>query len=67
MYNPNKNIEKTKYLKTITKSEEEMTIKENIAMYTFPFEIQFIDDNNTNKFDIKFESKNNILYLKKVL
>ena len=66
LYNPNKSIEKTKYLKTITKSEEEMTIKENIAMYTFPFEIQFIDDNNTNKFDIKFESKNNILYLKNI-
>ena len=66
LYNPNKNIERRKYLKTITKSEEEMTIKENITMYTFPFEIQFLDDDNSNKFDIKFETKNNTLYLKNI-
>ena len=66
LYNPNKNIERMKYLKTITKSEEELTLKENITMYTYPFEIQFLDDSKSNKFGIKFESKNNTLYLKNI-
>ncbi len=66
LYNPNKNIERVKYLKTINKSEEELSIKENISMYTFPFEIKFIDDEKSNKFDLIFERKDNILFLKNI-
>ena len=66
LYNPNKNIERVKYLKTINKSEEELSIKENISMYTFPFEIKFVDDEKFDKFDLIFERKNNVLFLKNI-
>ena len=66
LYNPNKNIERLKYLKTINKSEQDMSIKENITMYTFPFEIQFVDDEKSGAFDLVFEKKKNILYLKNI-
>ena len=66
LYNPNKNIERTKYLKTINKSEQELSIKENISMYTYPFEIKFLENEKSNKFDLMFERKSNVLYLKNI-
>ena len=62
LYNPNKNFERVKYLKTINKSELDLSNKENISMYTFPFEIKFLEDEKSDKFDLMFERKNNILY-----
>jgi hypothetical protein len=35
-------------------------------MYTFPFEIKFVDDEKSDKFDLIFERKNNVLFLKNV-
>ena len=64
--NPNKNIERLKFLKTINKSGDELTIKENISMYTFPFEIKFSEDENTTKFDLTYDNKKNILMLKNI-
>ena len=64
--NPNKNIERLKFLKTINKPGDELTIKENISMYTFPFEIKFSEDENTTKFDLTYDNKKNILMLKNI-
>ena len=66
LYNPNKDIERVKYLKTINTSSKELSIKENITMYTYPFEIQFIESEKSNLFDLTFEQKTNILYLKNI-
>ena len=63
--NPNKNIERMKFLKTMKKSGRELYIKENISMYTYPFEIKFSED-KTNKFDLSFDNTNNILMLKNI-
>ena len=66
LYNPNKNIERAKYLKTINTAEQYLSIKENISMYTFPFEVKFIDDEKINIFDLIFDRKTNTLYLKNI-
>ena len=66
LYNPNKNIERAKYLKTINTAEQYLRIKENISMYTFPFEVKFIEDEKINAFDLTFDRKTNILYLKNI-
>ena len=67
LYNPNKNIDRTKYIKSLSKIEKKFTIKENITMYTYPFEIKFIEDSNSsNNFDLKFDTKHNILNLKNI-
>ena len=66
LYNPNKDIERVKYLKTINTSSKELSIKDNITMYTYPFEIQFIESEKSNQFDLTFEQKTNILYLKNI-
>ena len=63
--NPNKNIERMKFLKTMKKSGRELYIKENISMYTYPFEIKFSED-KTNKFDLSFDNTKNILMLKNI-
>ena len=62
LYNPNKIVERTKYVKNIDKLGKELNIKENITMYTYPFNIQFIEDEN-KKFNLIFNQKENILYL----
>lgn len=62
LYNPNKIVERAKYVKNIDKSGKELNIKENITMYTYPFNIQFIEDEN-KKFNLIFNQKENILYL----
>ena len=62
LYNPNKIVERTKYVKNIDKLGKELNIKENITMYTYPFDIQFIEDEN-KKFNLIFNQKENILYL----
>ena len=66
LYNPNKNIERTKYLKTINIGDQKLNMKENISMYTFPFEIKYTEDEKLNKFDLLFDKKANILYLKNI-
>ena len=67
LYNPNKNIERTKYLKNITKLNRKLSIKENITMYTYPFEIKFNEEPMiNNKFNINFDRKNNILLLNNI-
>ena len=66
LYNPNKNIERTKYLKTINMGDQKLNMKENISMYTFPFEIKYTEDEKLNKFDLLFDKKANILYLKNI-
>ena len=66
LYNPNKNIERAKYLKIINAEEQYLSIKENISMYTFPFEVKFIDDEKINIFDLIFDRKTNTLYLKNI-
>ena len=66
LYNPNKNIERAKYLKTINTEEQDLSIKENISIYTFPFEVKFIDDEKINIFDLIFDRKTNTLYLKNI-
>ena len=66
LYNPNKNIERTKYLKTINIGDQKLNMKENISMYTFPFEIKYTEDEKSNKFDLIFDKKANILYLKNI-
>ena len=66
LYNPNKNIERAKYLKTINTAEQYLSIKENISMHTFPFEVKFIDDEKINIFDLIFDRKTNTLYLKNI-
>ena len=66
LYNPNKNIERAKYLKTINTAEQYLSIKENISMYTFPFEVKFIEDEKINAFDLIFDRKTNTLYLKNI-
>ena len=66
LYNPNKNIERAKYLKTINTAEQYLSIKENISMYTFPFEVKFIEDEKINEFDLIFDRKTNILCLKNI-
>ena len=66
LYNPNKNIERAKYLKTINRAEQYLSIKENISMYTFPFEVKFIEDEKINAFDLIFDRKTNTLYLKNI-
>ena len=63
LYNPNKNIERVKYLKTINKSGQELSIQENITMYTYPFQIKFLEDRTSDKFDLNFERTKNILNL----
>ena len=63
--NPNKNIERLKFLKTMKKSGRELNIKENISMYTYPFEIKFSED-KTDKFDLSFDKSKNILMLKNI-
>ena len=62
LYNPNKIVERAKYVKNIDKLGKELNIKENITMYTYPFNIQFIEDEN-KKFNLIFNQKENILYL----
>ena len=62
LYNPNKIVERAKYVKNIDKLGKELNIKENISMYTYPFNIQFIEDEN-KKFNLIFNQKENILYL----
>ena len=67
LYNPNKNIDRVKYIKSLSKLDKKLDIKENITMYTYPFEIKFIDDEKTkDKFDLTFDKKNNILLLKNI-
>ena len=66
LYNPNKNIERAKYLKIINAEEQYLSIKENISMYTFPFEVKFIEDEKINAFDLIFDRKTNTLYLKNI-
>ena len=66
LYNPNKNIERSKYVKSLENSEKKFNIKENITMYTFPFEIKFLEEKSKNIFDIKFDKKSNILYLNNI-
>jgi len=65
LYNPNKNIDRIKYIKNLQKNERKLTVKENITMYTYPFQIKFSEDSES-KFDLKFEKKNNILNLKNI-
>ena len=62
LYNPNKIVERAKYVKNIDKLGKVLNIKENITMYTYPFNIQFIEDEN-KKFNLIFNQKENILYL----
>ena len=66
LYNPNKNIERSKYVKSLENSENKFDIKENITMYTFPFEIKFLEEKTKNEFDLKFDKKSNILYLNNI-
>jgi len=67
LYNPNKNIDRVKYIKSLSKLDKKLDIKENITMYTYPFEIKFINDEKTkDKFDLTFDKKNNILLLKNI-
>ena len=66
LYNPNKNIERTKYLKTINIGDQKLNMKENISMYIFPFEIKYTEDEKLNKFDLLFDKQANILYLKNI-
>ena len=66
LYNPNKNIERTKYVKNIDKLGKELNIEENITMYTYPFEIKFITDEKNNKFNLNYNQKENILYLNNI-
>ena len=65
LYNPNKNIDRVKYIKSISKLDKQLSIKENITMYTYPFEIKFEEDSK-KKFDLKFNQTHNILYLKNI-
>ena len=65
LYNPNKNIDRVKYIKSISKLDKQLSLKENISMYTYPFEIKFEEDSK-KKFDLKFNQTNNILYLKNI-
>ena len=67
LYNPNKNIDRVKYIKSLSKLDKKLSIKENITMYTYPFEIRFEEDlQSKDKFDLKFNQTNNILYLKNI-
>ena len=67
LYNPNKNIDRVKYIKSLSKLDKKLNIKENITMYTYPFEIRFEEDlQSKDKFDLKFNQTNNILYLKNI-
>ena len=67
LYNPNKNIDRIKYIKNLSKLERKLDIKENITTYTYPFEIKFIEDKIIeDKFDLKFDKTNNILLLKNI-
>ena len=67
LYNPNKNIDRVKYIKSLSKLDKKLDIKENITMYTYPFEIKFINDEKAkDKFDLTFDKKNNILLLKNI-
>ena len=43
LYNPNKNIDRIKYIKNLSKLQRKLDIKENITTYTYPFEIKFIE------------------------
>ena len=65
LYNPNKNIDRVKYIKSISKLDKQLSLKENISMYTYPFEIKFEEDSK-KKFDLKFNQTHNILYLKNI-
>lgn len=65
LYNPNKSIDRIKYIKNLQKNERKLTVKENITMYTYPFQIKFSEDSEP-KFDLKFDKKNNILNLKNI-
>ena len=67
LYNPNKNIDRMKYITNLSNQNKSLTIKENITMYTYPFEIQFKEDPIIiNHFDIKFDEKKNILYINNI-
>ena len=66
MTNPNRNIERMKLLKKMKQSGRELSIKENISMYTYPFEIKFSEDEKSNNFDLTFDNKKNILLLKNI-
>lgn len=67
LYNPNKSIDRFKYIKNLSKLGKKLDIKENITMYTYPFEIKFIEDKKIGKkFDLEFDKKRNILFLKNI-
>ena len=67
LYNPNKNIDRTKYIKSLSKLEQKLNPKENITMYIYPFEIKFKEDPILiDKFDLQFDGKNDILYIKNI-
>ena len=67
LYNPNKNLDRMKFIKNLSKQDKKLTIKENITMYTYPFEIKFKEDPTiNNKFDIKFNTKKNILEINNI-
>jgi hypothetical protein len=65
LYNPNKNIDRVKYIKSISKLNKKLSIKENMTMYTYPFEIQFEEDTN-KAFDLNFNQTHNILFIKNI-
>ncbi len=65
LYNPNKNIDRVKYIKSISKLNKKLTIKENMTMYTYPFEMKFEED-STKKFDLNFNQTHNILFIKNI-
>ena len=67
LYNQNKDIDRIKYVKSIGKLNKKLSIKDNITMYTYPFEIKFTEDKKAgDKFDLKFDTKKNILFLNNI-
>ena len=53
MYNPHKDIDRVKYVKDLTSSNTKLSLKDNITMYTYPFQIEFMES-NSQKFGLQF-------------
>lgn len=65
MYNPHKDIDRVKYVKDLTSSNTKLSLKDNITMYTYPFQIEFIES-NSQKFGLQFHKKENILVIENI-